>query len=371
MKKTPIFILITMLALTCQVNAGTLKDLYDKACNKREYIELTNGAYRLPLGVDLAEFISWCEVNKAIINNELLEGQRKELEGIIKRGLIDGLVGFSNIIGGTSKEAKEADREAKKIAGYKWPELLGLLAKLEQGEKVPFHFEKMDLSYFKEKIAAFNGLPVFTCGSQKYIFENIYFDASGAAKYYLEKYSDVKIKDENGNEEFRADVFQASLQNGRKLIKAFTNRYAIHLTLAMDEAKGNGLKNVDVLFWRDDNGRFKSYQAVYHYNPEYLELLTKNLDEKYGKSEISEEQSSEDQSLNAAFLEISGSKWATDIRYWRKNIYMRQTGELDLVYFENKLGERIIKDIEEDIMVLRENYKKELEKREKNLKNNF
>lgn len=330
------------------------------------------GAYGVPLGVKLAEFLKWCNDNHVKVTNDSFAGKKKAIEKEVKELLVNNLVHEVNE-NLQETNTKSLQRQAKKIMGLKLGELKELLVKVRDGKNVPFHLAQFKTEEPLAEIEYIQGpLFLFQYGNEDFILTTFFKDKAEIKRIILDKLQYPRGKNYD-QEEVNQDIFGESLVKSAGLIeKLFKSRYCLTMDLQNQEAKDNGLEQIEVLFFRDQNDDLRSYAAVYYYSWDYRDILIKSLITKYGGPKINNSRDSINEISRVANIYLApcysnkdfdinigeNSNYAT--RGWKQNIFIyhayHETPE-QLVYHEMVLWPQILREIENSLDSAMKNYR--------------
>ncbi len=114
---------------------------------------IEKGAYDIPLGVKLADFLKWCVSNNVKVTNEKFLEKKEAVENEIKKELVEQL-GREYGPDFVETNTKSIQRQTKKILKYKLDDLKELLINIQDGKKIPFEFGEKVTKYDVDKLLA-------------------------------------------------------------------------------------------------------------------------------------------------------------------------------------------------------------------------
>lgn len=319
-----------------------------------EMLVVEKGAYGIPLGVKLDEFLKWCDGNHVKVMNDSFSGKKKAIENDVKEMLINNL-----------DLAKDLQRQAREIMNLKLDGLKGLLIKIRDEKSISFDLGQFNTEEPLAEIEYIQGpLYLFRYGNEDLILQNFFKNKDEIKNIILDKLQYPRGRN-HGREEVNEDIFRESMINSADVLeKIFASRYRLLIDLQDREANENGLGQVEVLFFRSQNNELENYAVVYYYSSEYADILIKSLTTKYGRPTINNSRNSifEISRVENIYLDSCYSNKDFDInvelystyatRGWKDNIFIYHVDDYSperLVYHEKVLWPQIWEEFEKNV----------------------
>lgn len=370
-----IFLLFSLIWISNAV-AGSQTESNELKANE-EILNVEKGAYDIPLGVKLADFLKWCSDN----NVKMMNNSKKAIEKEVKETLVNKLEcdvseGLGCLLLGIITNEEELagiiaknKKQGKKIMSYKIESLKELLVKLRDGKSDLFSFIEFDQSASKELLAKIEYIQgplfLFRYGNEEFILENFFNSEEEIENIIWDKIKYPRGKDSRVElgEEVDLDIFRETMAKNADLSeKLFKSRYRMFIDLQNQEAKDNGIDQIEILFFRDQSDELKSYAAIYYCSQDHKDILTKSLTAKYGRPKINNyrdsinEISSVENICRPMFNGDETSGWKDKIFIF--NACDQSRSPVRLVYHETVLWPRIRSEFENMLDNALENYKK-------------